>query len=85
MKINDKKLQSVIALPAPKRYDHFIKVVADQEKIWGLYKDGWALAETDDDNSSVFPMWPAKEYAVLCAVGDWAGYEPESFTVLMSF
>ena len=22
----------------------------------------------------VFPVWPAQEYAALCATGDWKGY-----------
>lgn len=80
MKINQKQLESVIALPGPKRYQHFVKVVADWEEVWGLYQDGWALAATDDDQN-VFPLWPAKEYAQLCAAKEWEGYEPESFSL----
>jgi len=76
MKINEQKMQNVLALPAPKRYAHFIKVAADQRKVWGLYSDGWALAETTD-GKRVFPFWPAKEYASLCARDDWSGYEPK--------
>jgi hypothetical protein len=74
MKINREKMLGVLALPAPKRYAHFIKVVADQRKVWGLFSDGWALAETND-GKRVFPLWPAQEYAVLCARDDWSGYE----------
>lgn len=78
MKINQKRLESVLALPGPKRYEHFVKVVADWEEVWGLYNDGWALAATDD-GQQVFPLWPAKEYAQLCAAKEWEGYEPEPF------
>lgn len=70
-----KQLEAVIKLPAPKRYDHFVKVVADWQEAWGLYSDGWALAETSN-GERVFPLWPARAYAELCAVGDWDGYEP---------
>lgn len=80
MKISQKQIESVIALPGPKRYEHFVKVVADWEEVWGLYQDGWALAATDD-GQKVFPVWPAKEYATLCAEKEWAGYEPESFSL----
>jgi hypothetical protein len=80
MKINQKQIESVIALPGPKRYEHFIKVVADWEEVWGLYQDGWALAATDD-GQKVFPVWPAKEYAELCAAKEWSGYKPESFSL----
>lgn len=75
MKINEKKLEAILALPGPMRYSHFIKVAADQRKVWGLWSDGWALASTDD-GVQVFPLWPAKEYAGKCAIESWASYEP---------
>ena len=73
-------MKAVLALPGPKRYEHFIKVVCDWQKLWGLYKDGWALAATDN-GQGVFPIWPAKEYAEICAIDEWAGYEPKSFSL----
>lgn len=81
MKINQKQIESVIALPGPKRYDHFVKVIVDWEEVWGLYHDGWALAATDD-GQKVFPLWPAKEYAELCAENEWLGYKPESLSLV---
>jgi hypothetical protein len=75
MKITPKQIQSIVALPGQKRYEHFIKVAADQRRVWGLYRDGWALAGTAV-GERVFPLWPAREYAELCADGDWAGYLP---------
>lgn len=80
MKINQKQIDAVTALIGPKRYEHFVKVIADSQEVWGLYKDGWALAATDD-NQKVFPVWPAKEYAELCAKKEWIGYEAESFSL----
>lgn len=80
MKINQKQIDAVITLPGQKRYNHFVEVVVDWEEIWGLYQDGWALAATED-GQPVFPVWPAKEYAELCAEKEWAGYKPESFTL----
>ncbi|MBU0456454.1 MAG: DUF2750 domain-containing protein [Pseudomonadota bacterium] len=77
MKITQKQIEAVIALPGPKRYAHFIKVAADQRQVWGLYLDGWALAGTSDE-TPVFPIWPAKEYALLCATKDWAQYEAKA-------
>ena len=80
MKINHKQIENVLSLSGSKRYEYFIKVVADWEKVWGLYKDGWALAATDNWGT-VFPLWPAKEYAELCAVNEWHEYKPESFSL----
>lgn len=82
MKLNPKQIESVLALPGPKRYDHFIKVVADWESAWGLFQDGWALYGTDEEEQQVFPLWPAKEYAELCAVEDWGKFEPRAIPLV---
>ncbi|HKV39540.1 MAG TPA: DUF2750 domain-containing protein [Blastocatellia bacterium] len=75
MALRPEQIKAVLALPGPKRYEHFIKQVVDWEQAWGLYQDGWALAEMDD-GVSTFPLWPHEDYAALCADKDWAGYEP---------
>lgn len=80
MNINSKQIEAVLALPGIKRFEHFIKVVADWQEVWGLYSDGWALAATDD-GTTVFPLWPAKEYAQLCAENEWKGYAPCSISL----
>lgn len=81
MKINPKQMEAVLALPGIKRFEHFIKVIADWQEVWGLYQDGWALAATDD-GTTVFPLWPAKEYAQLCAENEWNGYTPRSISLI---
>lgn len=80
MALNRKHVDSVLALPDKKRFDHFVKVVADRQEVWGLYQGGWALAATND-GVTVFPLWPAKDYAQLCAVCEWEGYEPRLITL----
>lgn len=80
MKISQKQIESVIAMPGAKRYEHFIKVVADWEEVWGLYNDGWALAATNEGHK-VFPVWPAKEYAELCKENEWSAYDAKSFSL----
>ena len=77
MKISPKKMEAILALSSIKRFEHFIKVIADWQEVWGLYQDGWALAITDNE-ATVFPLWPAKEYAQACAVNEWDGYKPRS-------
>lgn len=75
MKISEKEIESILKLDGPSRYKHFVKRVADWEEAWGLYSDGWSLAETDSGDK-VFPLWPAEAYAKLCAKEEWEGYEP---------
>ena len=75
MKIHPKQIEAVLALPGNRRFEHFIKVVADSQEVWGLYESGWALAATDD-GVGVFPLWPAKAYAQACAIEEWLEYKP---------
>lgn len=78
--MNPKQLEAVFALPANKRFQHFVKVVADRQKAWGLYQDGWAMAGTDEGDR-VFPLWPQREYAEANAINEWAGYEPKAISL----
>jgi hypothetical protein len=80
MKVNPKQVEAVLALPGNRRFEHFIKVIADWQEVWGLYQDGWALAAADD-GTTVFPLWPAKEYAQVCAAKEWSGYQPRSISL----
>ena len=80
MSLHPKQIESVISLIGPERYKHFIKQVADSEVVWVLEDDGWALAATDT-GETVFTVWPAKEYAELCAQDEWASYEPSEVSL----
>jgi hypothetical protein len=75
-KTSPKEQQSVLALNAPERFRHFIKRVADDEVVWGLWSDGWAMMAFSD-NRFVFPLWPAREYAQQCAGGEWGEHVPK--------
>jgi hypothetical protein len=74
MPVSAKQMAAILALPPPQRSDHFIRKVVGWRKLWGLYEDGWAMSETAA-GEPVFPLWPEKEYAELCAQAEWAGYE----------
>lgn len=80
IKLGAQQLADVVTLPAKQRYARFVQQVVDTNEVWGLYRDGWALAKTDD-GTLVFAMWPAGEFADLCAEYEWDGYEPQAFTL----
>lgn len=80
MKVNPKQMQAVLALSPERRFEHFVKVVTDQELVWGLYHDGWAMA-ADDDGVPAFPLWPREEYAELNAIGEWESFTPKSISL----
>ena len=70
------ELESAFGLDAPKRHSYFVKRVADWEVAWGLGQDSWALV-ADDDGRVAFPLWPAAEFAAVCARDSFAGAVPE--------
>jgi hypothetical protein len=72
--LHPREMEAVLVLDAPERYSHFVKQVADRDGAWGLWKDGWAMGH-DDEGNPTFPIWPAQEYAELCAKEEWDGFE----------
>jgi hypothetical protein len=77
---SSKEIEAVLRLDGPSRFRHFIKRVVDEEVAWGLWNDGWALMG-DDAGVSVFPLWPAREYAELARTGEWVAYRVEPITL----
>jgi hypothetical protein len=80
MAIDTRQLQAVVMLPGPQRYAYFVKRVAETGVVWGLYRQGWALAKKED-GTLVFPLWPDSEFAQVCADYEWTGYVPQSFAL----
>ena len=74
--IGSKEIEGVLKTETWKRYKYFMGKVADQEEVWGLYDDRWALAR-DNKGHDIFPLWPAAEYASLCALELWRNYKPK--------
>lgn len=74
------EISSLIKQSPQNRYEYFIKRIADDEAVWGLYDNGWALAGSSEGNT-VFPLWPAMEYAALCSNGNWENYKPDRMSL----
>lgn len=72
----EKEIRAVVALPGPKRYEYWIKKVADQQQLWSLWKGEWALAG-DNLGHELVPVWPHPKYAALCATEQWANNVPK--------
>lgn len=81
MKITSKEIETVSKLEPEKRYQYFIKQVADTEKMYSLVdKEGsWAIADVDD--KALFSVWSASESAQACALGEWGGFSVKEFTI----
>lgn len=79
--MHTEKIENVIKLTIEEKYDYFIRNVAELEEVWGLYKDNWALL-SDDGHKIIFPVWPEKEFAILCCSGQWADYKPKMIPLI---
>jgi hypothetical protein len=80
-KLTDRERDSVLALPAGRRYGYFIKRAASHGAVWSLRADdGWTVAE-DDEGRGMLPVWPHRDYAVACANGPWDGAAPTSIDI----
>jgi len=75
--MNNKEFEVVKGLPASKRYEYFIKKVADSTEVWGLSNTTWATAQVDG-GGTVIPFWPKQEFAKACATDEWEKYSPKS-------
>jgi hypothetical protein len=72
---SQERMQAVLRLPAVRRYSYFLQRVVESGEVWGLDGEGWALA-LDDAGRDVLPLWPAPEFAAICARRLWSGFEP---------
>lgn len=79
-KTSPQEVAAILALEGPARFQHFIKRVVDDETAWGLWSDGWGLM-ADADGRPIFPFWPSREYAELCAIEKWSGFAPEEISL----
>ena len=56
-------IEKIFKRPGEKRYDYFVKHVADSEEVFGLSDDeGWALLG-DDEDADIIPFFPHAELA----------------------
>jgi hypothetical protein len=78
MTIDTQHVQAIVMLPGPQRYAYFVKRVVESGVVWSLFRQGWALARKED-GTLVFPLWPEREFAAICADYEWTGYAPQSF------
>jgi hypothetical protein len=78
MTIDTRQVQAIVMLPGPQRYAYFVERVVERGVVWSLFRHGWALAKKED-GALVFPLWPDREFAAICADYEWTGYAPQAF------
>jgi hypothetical protein len=74
--VSNEEFSAVLALPAGRRYEYFLKRATGHGEVWSLRDgDGWVVAEDDDGNRHL-PVWPHPRFAQACARGPWEEAEP---------
>jgi hypothetical protein len=79
--MNDEEFESVLALPANRRYEYFVKRAASHGELWGLRGAGGWVVAGDDEGNKHFPVWPHPRFAEACATGPWDGEKPVAIDV----
>lgn len=76
----NKEVESVLKLDNHKKYEYFLKKIADYEEIWSLKdEDGWVTLGMD--NEGYFPVWAKKEFAEICISDEWETCKCEAIDI----
>jgi hypothetical protein len=78
--LRPEQMKAVLALSANARFEHFVAQVADRQRAWSLWHEGFATM-CDDHGTRALPLWPAKDYAELLCTGEWASYRPKEIPI----
>mgnify|MGYP002284679668 FL=1 len=75
--MHKKKIENIFKLSAKERFSYFVRKLTDLEEVCGLSEGTeWALL-WDNYNNKLFPVWPEKDFAEICANGPWNSYIPK--------
>ncbi|GBC94069.1 hypothetical protein HRbin15_02576 [bacterium HR15] len=81
--MSDQEFNAVWRLPKEKRYEYFVKRVADWRTIWCLQSpDGLLKVAGCANGRVVVPLWPHPRYAEVAATGSWIDGRPEPIGVI---
>lgn len=79
--MNSKEIENVIKLEPFKRYEYFIKKVADFEQLWTIVDEDGDYAISEVDEFSLITFWPAEEFVSLDLQEGWADCTPLKLTL----
>jgi len=76
--LSQKDHQATLKLSNNKRYDLFLKKVAQSGEIWSLANDeGWVTISSEEGENCL-PVWPHPDYAKEWCNGEWSDCEPKA-------
>ncbi|MFC3157160.1 Protein of unknown function [Chryseobacterium arachidis] len=79
--MNSKKFESIMALAPQKRYDYFIKKIADAQQLWTIVDSEGNYAISMIDKHSLISFWPEEEFIASNLEENWEDYKPLLLTL----
>ncbi|WP_419868696.1 DUF2750 domain-containing protein [Chryseobacterium sp. CT-SW4] len=71
--VNRNRLENILKLEPLKRYQYFIKYVADWEVFYTLTDKNGNYILSELEGQKLFPVWSAEEFVKLCMISGWEG------------
>ncbi|MCL6265158.1 DUF2750 domain-containing protein [Flagellimonas myxillae] len=81
MNLNSKEIESVSKLEPFKRYNYFIKKIADFEEIWTIVDKHGELALSDIEENTLISFWTAEAFIKSNLYGNWENCIPFKITL----
>ncbi|ASW73695.1 hypothetical protein IQ37_19550 [Chryseobacterium piperi] len=74
--MNLKEKENIIKLEPFKRYQYFIKKIADFEELWTIVNENGDYAISEVDDHSLISFWTAEEFILSNLDKGWENYRP---------
>lgn len=81
MKLNQTEIDKVILLDPIKRYNYFLKKIADNELLYTLINEKGNYVVSVIDNIFILPLWSSPDFASLCQIKGWDNYTIREITL----
>lgn len=74
--MNNKKKENILKLEPFKRYQYFIKKIADFEELWTIVDENGNYAISEIDDFSLISFWTAEEFIFPNLEEGWKNCKP---------
>ncbi|SEW25296.1 Protein of unknown function [Chryseobacterium wanjuense] len=79
--MNSKEFENILKLEPLKRYQYFIKKIADFEELWTIIDEDGSYALSDIDNFTLISFWTAEEFVISNLNEGWENCKPIKLTL----
>lgn len=79
--MNNKEKENILKLEPYKRYQYFIKKIADFEELWTIVDEDGNYALSDVDNHTLISLWTSEEFVKSNFEQGWEKCKPIKLTL----